>query len=380
MRGKIKIGFKIIELHLQKFAKDDCDRGHTMSGKLKMDEIAARTGYSVSTVSRVLSGKSYTSDKAREAIVSCARQLGVLDDLASGRLLINGIAVFAPQRTFIAQGDTYYLEVTRGIAEAVAPHDVYVSYCGLDEQRADIKVFLEKAGHKNINAIIIIGIDDPTIHKLAQSLDKPCVLINSRDKEGLLDSVSPDHRAIGYSAANYLFEQGHRRILNVTSLRRETMYWRLEGIKEVYRQYQLPFDAQRDLLVTEGFSEEETERAFADWFASTPPSAWPEVVFCAGLPMSVGIYHVLQKRGVRVPQDISLMTTYVWELDAPMRNETTGIAIPCRALGIEAVHLLQTRLNRPNAPVFNLLLQGKVYDLGSVTHATRHAARVSVSR
>ncbi|WP_438443057.1 LacI family DNA-binding transcriptional regulator [Kluyvera georgiana] len=346
-----------------------------MSGKLKMDEIAARTGYSVSTVSRVLSGKSYTSDKAREAIVSCARQLGVLDDLASGRLLINGIAVFAPQRTFIAQGDTYYLEVTRGIAEAVAPHDVYVSYCGLDEQRADIKVFMEKAGHKNINAIIIIGIDDPTIHKLAQSLDKPCVLINSRDKEGLLDSVSPDHRAIGYSAANYLFEQGHRRILNVTSLRRETMYWRLEGIKEVYRQYQLPFDAQRDLLVTEGFSEEETERAFADWFASTPPSAWPEVVFCAGLPMSVGIYHVLQKRGVRVPQDISLMTTYVWELDAPMRNETTGIAIPCRALGIEAVHLLQTRLNRPNAPVFNLLLQGKVYDLGSVTHATRHAAR-----
>lgn len=41
-----------------------------MPGKLKMDEIAALTGYSVSTVSRVLSGKSYTSDKAREAIIA----------------------------------------------------------------------------------------------------------------------------------------------------------------------------------------------------------------------------------------------------------------------------------------------------------------------
>ena len=41
-----------------------------MSGKLKMDEIAALTGYSVSTVSRVLCGKSFTSDKAREAIFS----------------------------------------------------------------------------------------------------------------------------------------------------------------------------------------------------------------------------------------------------------------------------------------------------------------------
>ncbi|BBV79906.1 hypothetical protein STW0522ENT60_05840 [Enterobacter kobei] len=47
-----------------------------MPGRLKMEEIAALTGYSVSTVSRVLSGKSYTSDKAREAIVRTARELG----------------------------------------------------------------------------------------------------------------------------------------------------------------------------------------------------------------------------------------------------------------------------------------------------------------
>lgn len=179
-----------------------------MSGKLKMDEIAALTGFSVSTVSRVLSGKSCTSDKAREAIVKCARQLGVLDTLACGRLLINGIAVFAPQRTFIAQGDVFYLEVTRGIAEAIAPHDVYLSYCGLDEQRADIKLFLQKANSKNINAIILIGIDDPTVHKLAQSLGKPCVLINSQDKEGVLDAVSPDHRSIGNQAVQYLLSRG----------------------------------------------------------------------------------------------------------------------------------------------------------------------------
>ncbi|STQ14589.1 ribose operon repressor [Enterobacter cloacae] len=35
-----------------------------MPGRLKMEEIATLTGYSVSTVSRVLSGKSYASDKA----------------------------------------------------------------------------------------------------------------------------------------------------------------------------------------------------------------------------------------------------------------------------------------------------------------------------
>lgn len=351
-----------------------------MSGKLRMDEIAALTGFSVSTVSRVLGGKSYTSDKAREAIVKCARQLGVLDSLASGRLLINGVAVFAPQRTFTAQGDAFYLEVTRGIAEAVASHDVWVSYCGLDEQHADIKVFLEKANHKNNNAIILIGIDDPTIHKLALSLEKPCVLINSQDREGLLDSVSPDHRSIGNRATQYLFDQGHRRILNVTSLRRETMYWRLEGIKEVYRQYQIPFDTHCDLLVTEGFSEEEAEQAVGEWLRDTPRHDWPEVIFCAGASMSTGILRVLNTHGVRVPEEMSLMTTGVQELDARIVATVSSITIPCRALGVEAVHLLQHRLNRPGAPVFNLLLKGMLSQKGTVASATRHAARVTVER
>lgn len=351
-----------------------------MSGKLKMDEISALTGFSVSTVSRVLSGKSYTSEKARVAILKCARQLGVLDSLASGRLLINGIAVFAPQRTFTAHGDPFYLEVTRGIAQAVAPHDVYLSYCGLDEQRADIKTFMARANNKNINAIIIIGVDDSTIHKLAQSLDKPCVLINSQDKEGLLDSVSPDHWAIGNRGVQYLFEQGHRRILSVTSLRRETLYWRLEGIKDVYRQYQIPFDAKRDLLVTEGFSEEESEKAIAGWLQSTPRDAWPEVIFCAGSSMFVGVKRVLEGMGVLIPEEMSVMATGVQELETNILSTVTSMVLPCRALGVEAVHLLQNRLNRPCAPVFNLLLKGMLSERGTVANATRHAARMTMSR
>ncbi|QMM51386.1 LacI family DNA-binding transcriptional regulator [Enterobacter sp. RHB15-C17] len=352
-----------------------------MPGKLKMDEIAALTGYSVSTVSRVLSGKSYTSDKAREAIVRCARELGVLASMASGRLLINGIAVFAPERTFQGRGDIFYLEVTKGIAEASAPHDVWISYCGLEEQRADVKLFLEKAGHKNINAIIIIGTDDSTIFKLATTLNKPCVLINSIDREMALDSVSPDHRAIGFTAMRHLFEQGHRRILTMTCLRRETLYARLDGIKEAYRHFHVPFDSQNDLLVTEWFTAEEAERALDDWLAGHDKTQWPQVIFPNSTSMTEGVLRALQRRGLRVPEDISIITTdLTWNLQNRLDAPVTGVTVPCRELGIEAVHLLQTRLNRPQASVFNLLLQGKVMDFGSVSNATRHAARVALEQ
>lgn len=350
-----------------------------MAGKLKMDEISAQTGYSVSTVSRVLSGKSYTSDKAREAIISCARRLGVLHEMASGRLLINGIVVFAPGRTFTPHGDNFYLEVTRGVAEACASHDVYISYCPLEEQRADVKLFLEKAGAKNISAIIIIGTDDQAIFNLASSLNKPCVLINSRDKDMKLDAVSPDYRAIGFGAMQHLFEQGHRRVLTVICLRRETLFLRLEGIKDSYRHFHMPFKAQNDLIVVEDYSSQDTEIAVNRWLDNHPRDQWPDVILSGGKGIITGVQNALLSRGLRIPEDISLMTTdLVNRPEVAQEMPITGFAVPCRELGYEAIQLIQNRLNRPHSSIYNLLLQGKLVDRGTVADATRHAAREEI--
>ena len=53
-----------------------------MEKKLKIAEIAARTGLSASTVSRVPAGKANTSARAREQVLTCARELGVMDGMA----------------------------------------------------------------------------------------------------------------------------------------------------------------------------------------------------------------------------------------------------------------------------------------------------------
>lgn len=347
-----------------------------MSDRLKMKEIASLTGYSISTVSRVLSGKSYVSDRAREAIVRQALELGVLNSMVSGRLLINRIAVFAPERTFQGRGDIFYLEVTKGISEACASHSVRISYHGLEEQRADLQKFLSKAGNKETDAVILIGIDDVTILKLASTLNKPCVLINSLDREMTLDAVSPDHHAIGFTALRHIFETGHRRILTITCLRRQTLCTRLEGIKEAYRLFHVPFDPQRDLLVTEGFTAEEAEHSLDEWLSSHDRDAWPDVIFTNSVGMTGGVINVLQRYGLSIPGDISIITTDVaWNLQNPSPHPVTGVTVPCRDLGSEAVHLLQMRLSRPQAPVYNVLLQGKVIDQGTVSNATRHAAR-----
>lgn len=167
--------------------------------------------------------------------------------------------------------------------------------------------------------------------------------------------------------------------MTVTCLRRETLFLRLEGIKDAYRHFHVPFDAQHDLIVLEAYSARETEQALNRWLDAHPKEAWPDVILPGGKGIITGVQQVLQARGLRTPDDISVMT-----IDLASRLENTpdapitGFVVPCRELGFEAVQLIQNRLNRPQSPIYNLLLQGKLVDCGTVANATRHAAREEI--
>ena len=241
------------------------ERDHKMDKKLKVSEIAARTGLSVSTVSRVLAGKANTSGRARQRVLECARELGVMEGIAAGRMLLNNLVVFAPQRAFDERTDIYYYRVIQSINSALMPHEVHLRYCALEENDSDANLFLQRMHEASTQAAILLGIDDPHIHDLAADLAKPCVMINCHDAGMRLPSVAPDHRLIGQFAARYLFEMGHQAIMNVMCLRRYTMELRLLGIKQAWRARNLRFVDGRDLLAVANFSARDTEEKVGEW-------------------------------------------------------------------------------------------------------------------
>ena len=123
----------------------------------------------------------------------------------------------------------------------------------------------------------------------------------------------------------YLFEQGHRRVLTLTCLRRDTLYARLDGIKEAYRHFHVAFEPQRDLLVTEWFTADEAERALDEWLLSHDRAQWPEVIFPNSTSMTEGVVRALTRHGLRVPEDISLITTdFAWNLAHRLEKPVTG--------------------------------------------------------
>ncbi|WP_145566600.1 LacI family DNA-binding transcriptional regulator [Yersinia aleksiciae] len=338
-----------------------------MNGKLKIQEIANQTGLSISTVSRVLAGKANTSAKAKQQVMAYAQSQGILQNLSSGRLMLNNIMVFAPHRAFDVRTDIFYYKVIQGITEAVSQHEVMIRYCGLSETQSDISLFLEKMTNPQTEAAIIIGIDDPRIHTLAAGVYKPSVLVNCRDKEMSLDSVSPDHQLIGEFSANYLIQQGHRQILTLQCLRRNTMELRLVGIKEAFASHNMSFDDSQHLITTHGFGAEEAEQAVTDFMTGCEDKRlWPTAILAGGDYMAVGAVNALNKLKISVPDSLSVMSMDGFNLAEIHEVPLTAVHVPRDELGAEAIQLLQRRLLRPDAPFSNTLLQGRLVVRSSV--------------
>lgn len=331
---------------------------HRMSKKLKISEIATQTGLSISTVSRVLAGKANTSEAAKQRILACAQQNGVLQGMAAGRLLLNNLMVFAPQRAFDERLDVFYYRVIQGISKALSTHEVRLRYCALEELDSDTNLFLTKMNEPDTEAVMLLGIDDPHIHDLAVDLGKPCVLINCRDRKMRLPGVSLDNQLIGEYAASYLFEQGHKSVVNLLCLRRHTMELRLAGIRDAWEAHNLAFDDDQHLITAQSFSAKESEQLISDFLAVTPRDKLPSALLVGGDFMAAGAVSALQKAGLRVPNDISVMSIDGFNLAAIHDVPLTSVHVPRDQLGEEAVHILQQRLIRPQAPVGNLLLNG----------------------
>jgi DNA-binding LacI/PurR family transcriptional regulator len=334
--------------------------GAVVAGKLKLREIAAQSGLSLSTVSRVLSGKANISARAKETVLGHAKAQGVLDQIGPGRLLFNSVTVFAPSRAFDVRTDIFYYKVVQAIRDAVVLSDVRVNYCAIEEHDSDVAHFLKRFSDPSCEAAIVIGIDDPRVHEVAAGVGKPCVLVNCKDRQMRLDMVSPDHLSIGEFSARYLIEQGHREILTLMCLRRETMESRLDGVRVAFADHNMPFDDRSHLVVTSGFGAEEARQAILAYFAKLPEGRRPTAILAGGDFMAVGAMEALGKLGLAVPADVSIMSMDGFNLAEIHEVPLTAVHVPRDELGQEALRLLQKRLSQPQAPCSNLLLGGRL--------------------
>jgi LacI family transcriptional regulator len=271
-------------------------------GWVTIYEIARRAGVSPSTVSRVLNGSAPVAAAKREAVLRVAESLQyrpnvLAQGLARGRFRTVGVLTQDILSNF-------YGQILKGIELGLRETNYYPVFASNSSGRPEeAGQMLELLIGRRVDAIVVVGGEIPDEKIIEASRKAPLVAIGRYVGALTERCLSVENVAGGRQATRHLIELGHRRIVHITGrpFHRDATE-RIEGYKQALSEAGLPVDAR--LIVegdfVEGSGYTAVERLLRKRVQFT-------AIFAGNDQMAVGALLALFRRGVRVPQDVSLV-------------------------------------------------------------------------
>ncbi|MDO3411465.1 LacI family DNA-binding transcriptional regulator [Saccharibacillus sp. CPCC 101409] len=335
--------------------------------KVTMQDIADRLGISKNSVSQALSGKDGVSEETRRTVVRTAAEMGYAYSENRGRRREDSaqesgsIALIASDFAFSQKG--FFGEIYLTIEDEAARRGKNLLIQSVSRQAADsltLPSFIESGGVEGV--LILSHITTGYIRKVIDT-GIPTVLIDHHHPFIRTDCILTNNRFSAYEAVRHLAELGHSRLGFIGNTALSPSYdERLDGFRLAQRELGLP-ESDESWIVRN--AEEDSEfvgRLVRRLEASDRmPTAW----FCVNDGFGYYLNSALQQAGLRVPQDVSVVSFdngYLSRLAVP---PITTLDVDLALYGRRAVARLLERIERPDEPFTELLLPTKLLTRGS---------------
>ena len=282
-------------------------------------DVARAAGVTYPTVSRVLSGKPYVSTETRERIMRAIEDLGYRPSAAARSMVSNRthtIAMLVPNLT-----DPNFGVLVSG-AEREARHDGYTVLVA-DFETVTHSTFL---GEHRVDGLLIV--ESPVFREWLRTASVPAVS---------MDDVPMDNRNGARAAAAHLRELGHKRVAFVGGPH-DSPYAleRHAGLRDVYPEAPwLPGDWGAE----SGFD-----------LAPRALETHPTAILAANDSVALGVMHALRHRGLRVPEDLSVVGFDDGPLARHFNPPLTTVRQPLEVQGARAAARLIAHLQGRTAP------------------------------
>ncbi|KUP98678.1 LacI family DNA-binding transcriptional regulator [Thermobifida cellulosilytica] len=273
----------------------------TPSRSVTISAIAAEAGVSAPTVSRVLNGRGDVAPETRERIENLLRARGYRRRGSRAA----GERVGLIDLVFNDLDSPWAVEIIRGVEDAAHDMGSSVAVSAVHRRASSTRQWLANVRSRASDGAVLVttGLGSDLRSEL-EELHIPVVVI---DPVGLPDLAVPTvgctNWAGGLSATSHLIDLGHRRIGFVTG---RPELWcsraRLDGYRAGLETAGLDLDP--DLVVPGNFDYESGFRAGEQLFGLAEP---PTAVFAASDQMALGVYEALRQRGLRIPDDVSVV-------------------------------------------------------------------------
>ena len=306
--------------------------------RVTMTDVARLAGCSQSTVSVVLNNTPgiKISEQTKQRVHAAIEELGYHSQKArTGRTMeARQIAVVFDQ---IATSPEAVVSIDGAREAAWQSGHIVAAYQTFNDPVMEPRT-LQAVLRNKVEAIIYATImtRKVTIPSLLRKADIPVVLLNCYADNSPFPTVLPGEIAGGHRATDALITAGHRRIAHITGeMWMDAAKDRLKGYRQALATADIPYDPA---LVREGNWQPSAgyEQANALLALEQPPTA----IFCSNDRMAFGCYEALKEKGMKIPQDVSVVGYDDEEVARHLTPQLTTLVLPHREMGRWAIERL----------------------------------------
>lgn len=305
-------------------------------------DVAREAGVSIATVSRVLNDIDVVNEDTKKKVLDAIKKLGYRPNIVARSLKTQKtktVGILVPD---ISSG--FYPEIVRGAEDVANIYDYNVILCNSDFDDEKEKEYLRVLKEKMVDGVIYMSssLQEETLD-IINELDLTTVLVETKDKEESLPSVTIDNVKAMQEATNYLIDKGLKNIAFAGAKKGSMNAWgdRYIGYENALNDRGIKLDDNlvytKNLKVSTGYEAvEKFENSKKEYSA----------VVCASDEIAMGVINALRERGKKVPEDVSVIGFNDNAVSSVFYPKITTIKQPSYDMGSVAMRMLIKMLNK----------------------------------
>lgn len=306
----------------------------------------------MSTVSHVLNGTHYVSPELTERVLQAVKELDyqlnpVARSLAGGRSGMVGLLL--PDLL-----SSYFGEILRGVDQTLGDAGYEIMLYTTHHKKTRESEFANALVRGLSEGVLLVLPGDPGAYlALLYKQRFPYVVIDHQGFDDFSPTVVATNWQGAFEATQYLIELGHERIAFITgATHTSSAFERQNGYRAALEEAGIAFDPE---LVGQGtFLRPDAYQATEALLDLPDP---PTAIFAANDVSAFGVIDAVRNRGLRIPDDISVIGFDDIPEASTTRPALTTVRQPLTEMGSVAAEMLLEYIENPDLPTRRVVLQ-----------------------
>ena len=304
-------------------------------------DVAREAGVSIATVSRVLNDIDVVNEETKKKVVEAIKKLGYRPNIVARSLKTQRtrtIGILIPDIS-----SQFYPEIVRGAEDVANIYDYNVMLCNSDFDIDKEKEYLRVLKEKMVDGVLYMSSSlENDILDLINELDVKTVLVETDDKNANLPSVTIDNIKATYETTKYLIDKNIKDIAFIGVSRDDNNAWRKRytGYKNALEESGI---AVKEELTY--FHNLKVETGYNGVMEIMNKGGKPEAIVCASDEIAMGAINALRDKGLKVPEDVSVIGFNDIDLARAFYPKLTTVHQPMYDMGSVAMRMLIKLIN-----------------------------------